>query len=150
MYYGPPGSASVHGIFQARILEWVAISLSRVSSRLRDQTHISWVSCTGRRVLYHCATWEALTKMLLINWLSHLLDNMTRTTGSSFKIPPWYFPGGPVVMNLPCNVGDMGSIPGWGMKVPYALGQLSLRATTTKAHVLCSPGAANGAHVHQN
>ena len=150
MYYGPPGSSSVHGIFQARILEWVAISLSRVSSRPRDQTHVSWVSCTGRQVLYHCATWEALTKMLLIHWLSRLLDNMTKATGSSFKIPPWDFPGGPVVKNLPCNVGDVGSIPGWGTKVPYALGQLSLHATTTKAGVLCSPGAVNGAHVHHN
>ena len=36
----PPGS-SVHGISQARILEWVAISFSRVYSRPRDQTHIS-------------------------------------------------------------------------------------------------------------
>ena len=36
----PPGS-SVHGIFQARILEWVAISSSRGSSCPRDQTHLS-------------------------------------------------------------------------------------------------------------
>ena len=36
---GPP-SSSVHGIFQARILEWVAISLSRESSWPRDWTHI--------------------------------------------------------------------------------------------------------------
>ena len=36
----PPGS-SVHGISQARILEWVAISSSRGSSRPRDQTHVS-------------------------------------------------------------------------------------------------------------
>ena len=35
-----PGS-SVHGILQARILEWVAISSSRGSSQPRDQTHIS-------------------------------------------------------------------------------------------------------------
>ena len=35
----PPGS-SVHGILQARILEWVAISSSSGSSRLRDQTHV--------------------------------------------------------------------------------------------------------------
>ena len=35
----PPGS-SVHEILQARILEWVAISSSRGSSRLRDQTHV--------------------------------------------------------------------------------------------------------------
>ena len=40
--------SSIHGIFQARILEWVAISYSRGSSRLRDQTHISCVSCIGR------------------------------------------------------------------------------------------------------
>ena len=32
---GPPGS-SVHGVFQARILEWVAISFSRGSSQPRD------------------------------------------------------------------------------------------------------------------
>ena len=47
-----PGS-SVHGILQARILEWVAISSSRGSSRPRDQTCASYVSCISRRVLYH-------------------------------------------------------------------------------------------------
>ena len=50
----PPGS-SVHWISQARILEWVAISISRGSSWLRDQTHDS---CVGRRVLYHWALRE--------------------------------------------------------------------------------------------
>ena len=49
----PPGS-SARGIFQARILGWVAISSSRGSSQPRDGTRISWVSCTGRRILYHC------------------------------------------------------------------------------------------------
>ena len=48
----PPGS-SVHGILQARILEWVVISSSRGSSQPRDRTHVSYVSCIGRRVLYH-------------------------------------------------------------------------------------------------
>ena len=38
---------SVRGIFQTRILEWVAISYSRGSSWPRDWTHISWISCTG-------------------------------------------------------------------------------------------------------
>ena len=38
---------------QARILEWVAILSSRVSSGLRDQTRISYVSYIGRQVLYH-------------------------------------------------------------------------------------------------
>ena len=55
-------SSSVYGIFQARILERVAIFYSRGSSRLRDQTHISCVPCFGRWILYHCATWEAQSK----------------------------------------------------------------------------------------
>ena len=42
-----PGS-SAHGIFQARILEWVAISSSRSSSWPRDRTCVSCVSCAGR------------------------------------------------------------------------------------------------------
>ena len=43
-----PGS-SVHGISQARILEWVAISFSKGSSWPRDQTLIS---CIGKQILY--------------------------------------------------------------------------------------------------
>ena len=37
-----PGS-SVHGIFQARVLEWVAISFSRGSSRFRNRTQVSHI-----------------------------------------------------------------------------------------------------------
>ena len=48
----PPGS-SVHRIFQARILEWVAISSSRGSSQLTDQACVSCSSCLGRQILYH-------------------------------------------------------------------------------------------------
>ena len=47
---------SFHGIFQARILEWAAISFSREPSPPRDQT---CVSCIGRWILYHWATREA-------------------------------------------------------------------------------------------
>ena len=53
-----PGS-SVHGIFQARILEWVAMPSSRGSSWARDQTCISYVACIGRQVFTTSATWEA-------------------------------------------------------------------------------------------
>ena len=38
-----PGS-SVHGILQARIMEWVAIPFSRVFSQPRDQTQVSWIA----------------------------------------------------------------------------------------------------------
>ena len=58
--YSPPGF-SVHGIFQARLLEWVAISLSKGSSPPRNQTHIFYVSCNGRQVIYPSTTWEAPT-----------------------------------------------------------------------------------------
>ena len=54
-----PGS-SVHGIFQARILEWVAISYFRRSSRPRDWTHISWVFCIAGIFFTVWATREAL------------------------------------------------------------------------------------------
>ena len=43
-----PPVSSVHGISQARILEQVAISSSRGSSRPRDQTSVSCISLTGR------------------------------------------------------------------------------------------------------
>ena len=45
----PPGS-SVHGVSQARILEWVATSFSRGSPRPRDWTQVSYI---GRQILYH-------------------------------------------------------------------------------------------------
>ena len=44
----PPGF-SVHGILQARLLEWVTFSSSRGSSPSRDQTRVSFVFCIGRQ-----------------------------------------------------------------------------------------------------
>ena len=43
MDYDPPGS-SVHGTFQARILEWVAIPVSRGSSQPKDRTPVSCIA----------------------------------------------------------------------------------------------------------
>ena len=47
-----PGS-SVHGILQARILEWVVLPFSEGSSQPRDRTHVSYLFCIGRQVLRH-------------------------------------------------------------------------------------------------
>ena len=63
MDHSPPGS-SVHGILQARILEWVAISSSRGSSWPRDRTHIPYVSCVAGEFFTTSATWEALPCVL--------------------------------------------------------------------------------------
>ena len=45
--------APVRGILQTRILQWVAMPSSRASSRPRDQTCLSCISCIGRNVPYH-------------------------------------------------------------------------------------------------
>ena len=48
--YSPPGF-SVHGILQARTLQWIAMPSSRGSSQPRNWTWVSYVSCIGRQVL---------------------------------------------------------------------------------------------------
>ena len=72
---------SVHGIFQARILEWVVISYSRGSSRPRDRTHIS---CIGKRILYHSITWEAS----FFNLLYKILHTLFQSSSSAFCLLP--------------------------------------------------------------
>ena len=42
------------------------------------------------------------------------------------------FPGGPVLKNIPCN-----TIPGGGIKIPHAWGQLNPCSTTTEPHLCC-------------
>ena len=56
----PPGS-SIHGIFQAGTLEWVAISFSRGSSWSRDWTHVSWVSALAGGFFTTSTTWEEIS-----------------------------------------------------------------------------------------
>ena len=67
-----PGS-SVYGIFEGRVLEWVAISSFRGASQPKDQTHFSCVSCIGRWIIYHWTTWEAQTcPTTIINYIFSL------------------------------------------------------------------------------
>ena len=78
MDHSPPGS-SVHGILQARILEWDAIPSSRGSSWPRDQT---WVSCTAGGFCFW-ATREA-QEYKLLKFL--FLQNLFYMHSSSFFI----------------------------------------------------------------
>ena len=57
--YSPPGS-SVHGVLEARILDWVAMPSSSVSFRCRDWTHISMSPALADGFFTSHATWEAL------------------------------------------------------------------------------------------
>ena len=68
-----PGSF-VLGIIHTRILKWVAISYSKVSSQLRDQTCISYI---GRRIHYHCYLGSPLT---FITEYEKLFDSMLYLT----------------------------------------------------------------------
>ena len=68
--HGLPGS-SVYGIFQARILEWVATSYSRGSSWPRDWTQVSCVSCIARWILY-----KPHQRLFRIVILPHLQSNL--------------------------------------------------------------------------
>ena len=66
----PPGS-SVHGILQARILEWVAMPSSRGPSQPRDRT---WVSCIAGRFFY-CLSHQGSPKIeYLTNSLIVIVD----------------------------------------------------------------------------
>ena len=88
MSYSLPGS-SFHGIFQARILEWIAISFSRGSSQPRDQTQGSNPGLPHcRHILYHLSR-EALCftvgqKVILL--LTHLW------TLPTLNMNAWIFP----------------------------------------------------------
>ena len=69
----PPGSP-VHETFQARILEWVAISFSRGSSQPRDRTQ---VCCTAGRFFTYWATREAVVNGLLpCNYFLPVIDEL--------------------------------------------------------------------------
>ena len=88
--YSPPRS-SVHGIFQARILEWAVMLSSRESSQSKDQTRGSWVSwiAGGSLLLSHrespILSWESPNT----SWLLHIHP------------PHHYYSPNPIVSVLP-------------------------------------------------
>ena len=94
MDYCPPGS-SVHGIFQAGILEWAAISFSRGSSWPRDQIQ---VSCTAGGFFTIWATREALT-LTLRNYEFYSFLSVKIFRGASQVVL--------AVKNLPANAGNI-------------------------------------------
>ena len=84
-----PGS-SVHGILQARKLEWVAMHSSRGSSRPKDWTCLlKLLHC--RQILYCWATWKALYAEYVMDWRNHKLElRLPReiSTTSDIQTPP--------------------------------------------------------------
>ena len=101
---GLPGF-SVHGIFQARVLEWVTISFSRESSRPRDRTQVSPID---RQTLY-CLSHQGSPTQRRVKTQVRSLASRALGSGASQVVL--------VVKNLPANAGDIrgaGSISGSG------------------------------------
>ena len=83
-------SSSIQAIFQARILERVAISCSRGSSWPRDQIRAFCESCIVRRMLYHSTTWEALLLSRNSQMPDSLIIIIYHWSFSDFQIKVWY------------------------------------------------------------
>ena len=66
-----PSGSSVHGIFQTRILVWVAISSSRGSSQPRDQIRISSVSCIAVELF---TAWAKVHRRRLVDDITEMVD----------------------------------------------------------------------------
>ena len=77
---------SVHEILQARILEWIAMSSSRGSSQPRNPTCVSNISCFGRHILYHWATWEAWFMVILISYQASLITQLVKNPPATQEI----------------------------------------------------------------
>ena len=95
--------SSAHGVSYVRILEWGAISFSRGSSQPRDQTHRSYVSCIGRRFLYHSShlglssTGSIKSPVLLHGIILHPPTVLLWPQNHFQKYTiPWDLPGAPV------------------------------------------------------
>ena len=98
--YGLP--VSVHGVLQARILEWVAMAFSRGSSWPRDRIRISHLSALAGGFF---------TTNAKITWTVFKLLEMRGPHPMDLILS---FPGGSVGKESTCNVGDLGLIPGLG------------------------------------
>ena len=102
MDHNPPGS-SVHRVFQARILERVAMHFSRASSQPIDRTWVSYVSGLGRHVLYHYHHLGI-----------QLVEDIESIFMSEMQVNPQHkgLPHSSVGKESACNAGDPGLIPG--------------------------------------
>ena len=110
MDYRPPGS-SVHGIFQARVLEWGALAFSA----FKPMHMLKKKKSLKHRCFYdYTVTKMAKIRSVILSVgkdLSYITDGSVKWCGSFGKLG---FPGGSDGKESACNAGDLGSIPGFG------------------------------------
>ena len=105
----PPGS-SIHGIFQARVLEWGAVAFSR-TNKLED---------------HNLSFGDFLVKLMRHYRIFFLCSPKKKKKTN----PPRTSVAVPWLKNLPCNAGNWSLIPAWRTKIPHAIQQLSVRPHT--------------------
>ena len=141
LWTSPPGS-SVQGISQARVLEWVAISSSRESSRPRARTHISYFA--GRFfMLSHLGIPKCKRMKLDPSFTTHCCCLVTKSCPTF--VTPWT-----VACQLPLSMGfprqedwsglpfpSPGDLPDPGSNPNLLLGRWILYLRATWKHVLC-------------
>ena len=131
-----PLHSSVHGIFKARILEWVSVSYSRGSSWLKDQTYVSCISCIGRLIPYHLShlqspvdAYSHLVRASLMAQRVKCLPAVQETWVQSLGWEiPWRRKWQPTPVLLP------GKSRGWRSLVGYSPWGLEESDTTERLH----------------
>ena len=104
----PPGSF-VHGILQARILEWVAMPSFKGSSWPRDRTRVFYISCTGRRDFFFTTstTWEAqISIYLYLSIYICIYEYSKKAMAPHSSTLAWKIPW----MEVPGGLQSMGSL----------------------------------------
>ena len=119
MDYSPPGS-SVHGILQARILEWVAMPSSRGSSQPRDQSQCLLCFLDCRQILYHWTTGKTIAPLGWCNFSNKCYHVWFRASlvAQMVKNPPAMWRPGfdPLVGKIPGGQHDIySSILAWSI-----------------------------------
>ena len=88
MNYSPPGS-SVHGIFPGKNTGVGCHILFQGNLPTQDSNHVSGVSCIGRWILYHCATWEGPRFIYIEHLKQYLVNIQTTKIMASGPITSW-------------------------------------------------------------
>ena len=107
-----PPSSLVHGISQARTLEWVAVSFSReIFSTQGSNVHLLWLVSLGRWILYCWATWEAqVRKRRMQRWVQAEGTAWQRRSKVSKMNGGWSMLGPDSCDNILNSVGSQGKI----------------------------------------
>ena len=116
-----PPDSSVCGIFQERILEWVAVSFSRGSSWSKDQTHIS---CICRQILFFSPFIFISSRLIILQYCRGFCHTLTWInhgfTCISHPNPPSHLPVHPIPLGLPSA-----PVPSTSLMHPTWAGDLS-------------------------